>query len=507
MVADRRGPERVPRHQQLPDVPADGGGPGNLHRGIAGRTRRAGGGAAGAGGRRRIAVRLLHARLRHEPVCGAVPARSSGSVRSAWRWRATCAAAPATVRFATRRCALGPAPAGLLPRPARSAVALARARSPRRLLAAVDDRGVRRSSAVERPTRRSSPAAPTSASNRTCDVHALAAPRQRRSRSTSCTSSPTTDVSVRIGAALPLTEIERHVARRARRRARVARRSSPPRRSATARRSAAISPRRRRSATRRRCCWRSMRRVRPRRRRAARRTRPARGVLHGLPQDSAAAAARSSRPSRSRSRSRPRSAFYKVAKRRLDDISTVAAAMAIDRRRRRRVRRARFAFGGVAATPLRVREAEDAVDGQPWNDRQRRPRAAGHRSDADAARAITAAPANTAASVSQSLVEKFWLESQGMTIVGRAACRTRARAATSRARRSTPTTCCALPGPAPCVAGDGAARACARARALARRGARDSRAGRRHALTARRRPWRGRHRRRRVTTSRCFRAR
>jgi xanthine dehydrogenase small subunit len=60
--------------------------------------------------------------------------------------------------------------------------------------------------------------------------------------------------------------------------------------------------------------------------------------------------------------------FYKIAKRRLDDISTVAAAMALDLDSADRVRRARFAFGGVAATPLRVTEAEAAVVGQPWND-------------------------------------------------------------------------------------------------------------------------------------------
>src|SRR4029079_14461070 len=46
--------------------------------------------------------------------------------------------------------------------------------------------------------------------------------------------------------------------------------------------------------------------------------------------------------------------FYKVAKRRLDDISTVAAAMVLDRDHSGRLRRARFAFGGVAATPLLV---------------------------------------------------------------------------------------------------------------------------------------------------------
>jgi xanthine dehydrogenase small subunit len=60
--------------------------------------------------------------------------------------------------------------------------------------------------------------------------------------------------------------------------------------------------------------------------------------------------------------------FYKVAKRRLDDISTVATAMAMEWDGAERVRRARFAFGGVAATPLRMLEAETAVLNQPWNE-------------------------------------------------------------------------------------------------------------------------------------------
>jgi xanthine dehydrogenase small subunit len=60
--------------------------------------------------------------------------------------------------------------------------------------------------------------------------------------------------------------------------------------------------------------------------------------------------------------------FYKVAKRRLDDISTLAAAMAVDLDGSGRVRRARFAFGGVAATPVRILEAEEAVANQTWND-------------------------------------------------------------------------------------------------------------------------------------------
>ncbi len=60
--------------------------------------------------------------------------------------------------------------------------------------------------------------------------------------------------------------------------------------------------------------------------------------------------------------------FYKVAKRRLDDISTVAAAMSLDLDAQGKVRRARFAYGGVAATPIRVIEAETAIAGQAWND-------------------------------------------------------------------------------------------------------------------------------------------
>jgi len=59
--------------------------------------------------------------------------------------------------------------------------------------------------------------------------------------------------------------------------------------------------------------------------------------------------------------------FYKVAKRKLDDISTVAAAMSLDIDAQGRATRARLAFGGVAATPVRILEAETAITGQLWN--------------------------------------------------------------------------------------------------------------------------------------------
>jgi xanthine dehydrogenase small subunit len=55
--------------------------------------------------------------------------------------------------------------------------------------------------------------------------------------------------------------------------------------------------------------------------------------------------------------------FYKVAKRSLDDISTVAAGFSADRDYSGRIAKARIAFGGVAATSVRVTEAEQLLEG------------------------------------------------------------------------------------------------------------------------------------------------
>ncbi len=57
---------------------------------------------------------------------------------------------------------------------------------------------------------------------------------------------------------------------------------------------------------------------------------------------------------------------YKVSKRRELDISIVAAAFCIDTDASDVVRRARLAFGGVAATPVRALAAERALEGRPW---------------------------------------------------------------------------------------------------------------------------------------------
>jgi xanthine dehydrogenase small subunit len=58
-------------------------------------------------------------------------------------------------------------------------------------------------------------------------------------------------------------------------------------------------------------------------------------------------------------------AFHKIAKRRFDDISSVAVAFALDIEDGI-VRKARIGLGGVAATPIRALAAEAALEGKPW---------------------------------------------------------------------------------------------------------------------------------------------
>ncbi|MCB5168415.1 FAD binding domain-containing protein [Streptomyces bambusae] len=62
----------------------------------------------------------------------------------------------------------------------------------------------------------------------------------------------------------------------------------------------------------------------------------------------------------------PVTAFHKIAKRRFDDISSVAVAYALDIRGGT-VRKARIGLGGVAATPIRALAAEAALEGRPWS--------------------------------------------------------------------------------------------------------------------------------------------
>ncbi|KAF2777898.1 FAD binding domain-containing protein [Streptomyces sp. OM5714] len=61
----------------------------------------------------------------------------------------------------------------------------------------------------------------------------------------------------------------------------------------------------------------------------------------------------------------PVAAFHKIAKRRFDDISSVAVAFALDVEGGT-VRKARIGLGGVAATPVRALATEAALEGRPW---------------------------------------------------------------------------------------------------------------------------------------------
>jgi len=59
-------------------------------------------------------------------------------------------------------------------------------------------------------------------------------------------------------------------------------------------------------------------------------------------------------------------AFHKIAKRRFDDISSVAVGFALDVVGGE-VHKARIGLGGVAATPIRALDTEAALEGKPWS--------------------------------------------------------------------------------------------------------------------------------------------
>jgi xanthine dehydrogenase iron-sulfur cluster and FAD-binding subunit A len=61
-----------------------------------------------------------------------------------------------------------------------------------------------------------------------------------------------------------------------------------------------------------------------------------------------------------------RTLAYKVSKRRELDISTVSAGFRVVLNDRNEVTRATLAYGGMAATPMRALDAEQALAGKPW---------------------------------------------------------------------------------------------------------------------------------------------
>ena len=95
------------------------------------------------------------------------------------------------------------------------------------------------------------------------------------------------------------------------------------------------------------------------------------GLLHRLPRRPCCAPASWSARSASRGRSPALTAFHKVAKRRYDDISSVAVAFALDVVDGTVVR-ARIGLGGVAATPVRARGDRGRPRGPAVDERHRR---------------------------------------------------------------------------------------------------------------------------------------
>lgn len=105
-------------------------------------------------------------------------------------------------------------------------------------------------------------------------------------------------------------------------------------------------------------------------------------------------------------------AMYKIAKRGHDDISTVMAAFHVEMENDT-ITKARLAFGGVAATPIRALETEKTLIGQVWNrvtlEKAKKVLALEFQPISDAR-----ASASYRARIIPNLLEKFWLENAGV---------------------------------------------------------------------------------------------
>ncbi|WP_422845721.1 xanthine dehydrogenase small subunit [Acidovorax sp. M2(2025)] len=106
---------------------------------------------------------------------------------------------------------------------------------------------------------------------------------------------------------------------------------------------------------------------------------------------------------------------YKISKRFDDDISAVCLAVNLDIEGGT-VRRASIGAGGVAATPARARQAEAALTGQPWTADTVARAAAALQAEFSPISDMRASGAYRRA-VLASLLQRFWLESQGEAAV------------------------------------------------------------------------------------------
>jgi len=106
-----------------------------------------------------------------------------------------------------------------------------------------------------------------------------------------------------------------------------------------------------------------------------------------------------------------RLAVYKVSKRFDDDISAVCLALNLDIVGGT-VQRARIGAGGVAATPARARQAEAALQGQPWTEATVQRAALALQAEFSPISDMRASGAYRSA-VLGNLLQRYWLESQG----------------------------------------------------------------------------------------------
>jgi xanthine dehydrogenase small subunit len=107
---------------------------------------------------------------------------------------------------------------------------------------------------------------------------------------------------------------------------------------------------------------------------------------------------------------------YKISKRQEDDISAVCLAIHLQLDAEQRVAHISVGAGGVAATPVRARQTEDALRGKAWN-----------QNNLQAAQAVLLqefspisdmrASADYRRQVLGNLLQRFWLESQGQALV------------------------------------------------------------------------------------------
>lgn len=110
----------------------------------------------------------------------------------------------------------------------------------------------------------------------------------------------------------------------------------------------------------------------------------------------------------------PIARFYKVAKRHMDDISTVAAGFTLELQGNT-VKSIRIGLGGVAATPVRAYKTEAALTGKPWDDRTVRIAAEIARGEFKPIDDHRGSAAYRTAMLG-SLLEKFFAETEGVLV-------------------------------------------------------------------------------------------